>query len=58
MKGWCLPMFYERVSIASGRVVNLRSVPQAEAPGQVNGPFSQAYRGYVLVCCLCHAPGL
>lgn len=57
VKGWCLPMFYERVSVASGCVVNLRSVPQAEAPGQVNRPFSQKDWGCVSVCCVCCALG-
>lgn len=42
-QGWCLlPMFPESNSIASRHVANLKPLPQVEASGQENGPFSQA----------------
>lgn len=46
-KGRCksdvsLPAFPEGTSVALRCVANLRPVPQAEASGQLNGPFSHA----------------
>lgn len=44
-----LPAFPEGTSVA--RVANLRPVPQVEASGQLNGPFSHADRlCYSLLC--------
>lgn len=37
-----LPVVPESTSIISQYVTNMKPVPQVEAPGQVDGPFSQA----------------
>ena len=46
-----LPAFQEDTSVAHRCVANLRPVPQIEASGQLNGPFSHADRlCYSLLC--------
>lgn len=50
-------LFPESSSLAFRYVADLKPVPQAEALGQVNMPYSQEDCGCVSVCCLCRVLG-
>ena len=53
-----LHRFPENTSVASTCVVHLKPIPQGEALGQVNQPFSQEDWESVSVCCLRRAMGM
>ena len=55
MQSWTT--FPENVFVASRCVVNLKPVPQAEAPGQVNRLFYMRRMGCVSVCSMCYVLG-
>lgn len=56
--GVSLPIFPKSASVGSRCVAKLKSVPQVEAPGKINVPFSQADWKCVSVCRLCNILGV